>query len=103
MLIKDDTPRGCWKIGRVCQLTVSQDGQIRSGKVMLPNKKTLNRPLNLLYPIECVQGCDTNDADTNDVDRHDIKNDTNSAEQSVRPKRRAAERAKERMKDWLNS
>ncbi|CAG2201755.1 unnamed protein product [Mytilus edulis] len=51
VLIKDNLPRDSWKIGRICQLTVSRDGQIRSGKVMLPNKKTLNRALNMLYPI----------------------------------------------------
>ncbi|CAG2200118.1 unnamed protein product [Mytilus edulis] len=43
--IKENLPRGSWKIGRICQLVVSGDGQIRSGKVMLPNKKTLNRAL----------------------------------------------------------
>ena len=53
VLVKDDLPHGNWKIGRICELRTSQDGQIRSGRVLLPNKKTLNRPLNLLYPIEC--------------------------------------------------
>ena len=48
ILVKDDLPRGSWKIGRICKLRTSQDGQIRSGRVLLPNKKTLNRPLNLL-------------------------------------------------------
>ncbi|VDI59007.1 Hypothetical predicted protein [Mytilus galloprovincialis] len=55
VLIKENLPRGSWKIGRICQLVVSRDGQIRSGKVMLPNKKTLNRALNMLYPIECEE------------------------------------------------
>ena len=32
---------------------VSKDGEIRSAVVLLPSKKSLNRPLNLLCPIEC--------------------------------------------------
>ena len=61
VLVKDDLPRGSWKIGRICELRTSQDGQIRSGRVLLPNKKTLNRPLNLLYPIECSKETETKD------------------------------------------
>ena len=53
--------RGSWKVGHVYELTVSRDGQIRSGKVLLQNKKTRNRPLNLLYPIECSKETETKD------------------------------------------
>jgi hypothetical protein len=53
VLIKDYFPRGNWKLGRLCELISSQDGEIRSGKVLLPSKRTLNIPLNLLYRTEC--------------------------------------------------
>ncbi|XP_063404266.1 uncharacterized protein LOC134687739 [Mytilus trossulus] len=55
VIIKDNLAHKSWKIGRKCQLIVSRDGQIRSGKVMLHNKKNLNRALNMLYPIECEE------------------------------------------------
>ena len=43
---------------------MSQDGQYRSGKVMLPNNlRTFNRLLNLLYPLECTDESDFSDSD----------------------------------------
>ena len=60
VLIKDDLPGGSWKIGRICELTgVNQAEDIRSGKVLPPTKRTLNRTLNLLYPIECFKRTDS--------------------------------------------
>ena len=53
VLIKDDLPRGSWRIGRIVDLVKSADGEIRSAKVLLPTRKVLGRPLKLLYPIEC--------------------------------------------------
>ena len=52
VLIKDETSRGCWKIGKVVHLFKSRDGQTRSARVRLSPARVLNRPLNLLYPIE---------------------------------------------------
>ena len=53
ILIRDNLPRGSWKMGRIHELNNSKDGQIRSAKVLLPSKKIIGRPLNVLYPIEC--------------------------------------------------
>ena len=39
VLIKDNTPRGNWKIGIVHELVHSRDKEIRSAKVQLPSKK----------------------------------------------------------------
>ena len=55
VLIKDNLPRGCWRIGRITELIRSRDQQVRSAKVLLPSKKMIGRPLNLLYPIECSE------------------------------------------------
>ena len=53
IVIKDDTLRGCWKIGKIMSLFKSRDGQTRSASVKLSSpSKVINRPLNLLYPIE---------------------------------------------------
>lgn len=52
VLIKENLPRGCWKLGKIEQLVVSRDGQIRSAKVKLSSGNIIGRPLSLLYPIE---------------------------------------------------
>ena len=118
VLVKDDLPRGSWKIGRICELRTSQDGQIRSGRVLLPNKKTLNRPLNLLYPIECSKETETKDREnTSENQSTGSLQETSSGNESMtipkvepeakeppntRPKRQAAQRADEKIKDWLS-
>ncbi|XP_045171094.2 uncharacterized protein LOC123533509 [Mercenaria mercenaria] len=53
VLIKDNTPRGSWKIGKIQELLFSRDGEVRSAKINLPSGKVLGRPLNRLYPVEC--------------------------------------------------
>ena len=52
VIVKDDTSRGCWKIGKIMSLFKSRDGQTRSASIKLSPSKVINRPLNLLYPIE---------------------------------------------------
>ncbi len=41
-----------WKIGRIEKLIQSKDGRMRSAEVVLPNRTTIVRPINLLYPLE---------------------------------------------------
>ena len=53
VLIKDDMPRGCWRVCKIAELIRSSDGNIRSAKIRLPTRKLISRPLNSLYPIEC--------------------------------------------------
>ena len=48
MLLKEDLPRGVWKMAKITELILSNDGKIRGAKVLLPTTKVLNRPLNLL-------------------------------------------------------
>ena len=55
VLIKEDLPRGCWKISRIDGLIQSNDGKVRSAKVCLSSGRVLRRPLNLLVPIETSQ------------------------------------------------
>ena len=51
LLLKE--PRGGWKVGKICGLIPSRDQLIRSAKVTVGPCRSLKRPLNLLYPIEC--------------------------------------------------
>ena len=78
VLIKDDLPRGRWQVGKIVALHDSRDRSCRSAKLVLPNKKTLNRPIRLLYPIEL--SADT-EAPTDD--------NTNRPPRRVQPPRRA--------------
>lgn len=52
VLVKEDIPRGCWKLGKITHLVTSHDGNIRSAKLVLSSGRTVGRPLNLLFPIE---------------------------------------------------
>ena len=52
VLIKDNLPRGSWKISKIIALNEGNDGQIRSAKIMLPNGKATIRAINHLYPLE---------------------------------------------------
>lgn len=53
VLIKDNLPRSRWKVGKIVELFMGKDQRIRSAKVFVSPHTNLNRPLSLLYPIEC--------------------------------------------------
>ena len=109
ILIKDDLPRGSWRMGRIMDLVTSRDGQIRSAKVLLPSKKIIGRPLNLLYPLECqVKDPDTNQlGDTRQNPLRNQNDDTGNVTKPdeppslIRPKRLAANKAQQRISEQL--
>ncbi|KAK6750546.1 hypothetical protein RB195_002489 [Necator americanus] len=45
-------PRGNWMYGKVLETVPSADGLVRSAKLLTPNKRVIQRPLNKLYPLE---------------------------------------------------
>ena len=67
VLIKEDLPRGCWKLGKIIELVESRDQQVRSAKILLPTKRIIGRPLSLLYPGECSEEeqCTNDECTTN--------------------------------------
>ena len=94
--VKDNVPRGCWKIGKILSLAKSNDGHIRSGKVALSSGRVMRRPINLLYPLELSSCNDSEDNSSNpsiQVGR--------ASRQHTRPCRKAAEKAKENIKKCL--
>ena len=52
VLIKDNLPRGSWRMGRIQELVNSRDGHVRSAKVLLPSNRMVGRPLNLIYSTQ---------------------------------------------------
>ena len=72
--IKEDLPRGSWKIGKIVEMIPSSDGNIRAAKVLLPTRNIINRPMNLLYPLECEN-------EENQQDDSDAKNDQNKVQE----------------------
>lgn len=97
MLLKDNLPRGCWKLGKVVNLVTSLDGCIRSAKVMLSSGRIIGRPLNLLCPIEISENAN-------------IQNKNSEQQQSTSPNqelvrqttRTAAKQAKLKIKQSLS-
>ena len=51
--LKENLPRGSWKLGKIVELITSNDGNIRAAKVLLSTRNVVNHPLNLPYPLEC--------------------------------------------------
>ena len=68
VLLKDNSLRGSWKLGKIEALITSQDKEIRAATVRTSSGKLLNRALNFLYPLECseLSGDKTNPDETND-------------------------------------
>jgi len=52
VLVKEDLPRGRWKLAKIVQLHQGIDGRVRSAQIMLPSSKLTTRPLSCLYPLE---------------------------------------------------
>ena len=85
VLIKDETPRGCWNIGKITQIRQSRDGEIRSAKVLLASRRILDRPINLLFPIELSR----ENSLSSDFERNN-KDSNGKRECETRSKRKAA-------------
>ena len=95
VLIKDEIPRGCWRMGKVMKLVSSSDGSVRSAKVKMPSGRVFGRPLNLLFPIEVSsrsKGC---------VEEEKVEDEVSKGE--LLPQRQAAKEATEKIKKCLSA
>ena len=123
VLIKENLPRGRWKVGRISELIPSSDKQIRSAKVVVTPHKVLKRALNLLYPIECPRDRNNTDFDLKqnvrdnqisseeidsdsemftEQDDNDLPENQQDLVQDTRPTRKAMMKARQRLKQWLS-
>ena len=112
VLIKDELPRGSWRLGRIQELINSRDGQCRSARVLLGSNKVICRPLNLLYPIECQTTEINRDsqnqskqqtADKQNVAEVQIDRVDSGDRDSRRPKRLAASTSRDRIREQLSN
>ena len=101
VLIKDELPRGSWRIGRIVELVKSVDDEIRSAKVLLPSRKVFGQPLKLLYPIKCPLGNEEHIIDRNNKNS---QGESKAHDKTmVRPKGQAAIRALDNIKRQMNN
>ena len=77
-------------LGKITELIKGGDEQVCSAKVLLPTRRVIGRPLNLLYPVEISdeKQCTNDESTTNDPGCSDL-------EGRKRPQRQAAVRAME--------
>ena len=97
VLVKEDIPRGCWRLGKVIRLVTSHDWCIRSAKLLLSSGRIIGRPLNMLFPIE-VSGQNT--VENEDAEQTQLF-PFGKVEQSQRTKRSAAIKANIKIKKSL--
>lgn len=98
MLVKDNVPRGCWKLGKVISLVSSRDGCIRSAKVSLSSGRVIGRPLKLLFPIEVSENSYKRPDENGQLQTFSPK-----LEESIhRPMRTAAKHARMKIKQSLS-
>ena len=115
VLVHDqDHPRGFWKMARVQSLITGKDGVARGATLKVASKSgtptTLQRPLQLLFPLEV-----SSDSPTTNVmepESESTKQQTASAEApeqeeappgTSRPQRGAAIRGRKLVKQWCTS
>ena len=93
VLIKEDLPRGSWRLGKIVELISGSDKQVRSAKVRLPSKTVLHRALNQLCPLECSSG-ETTEHEEESVIQPKVR---------ILPLRHAAMKAKESLHKYFDS
>ena len=53
VLVKEDVqPRNSWKTGRITEVLKGSDGIVRAARILVSKGKILERPINLLIPLE---------------------------------------------------
>jgi len=56
LLQEENMPRHMWKRAQIDELLQGRDGQIRTVSLRLPDRTKINRPVQLVIPLEIDQG-----------------------------------------------
>ena len=107
---EEGLPRSFWKLGRIHDLIVGRDGKTRGATVRVVGKRqhftSLNRPVQLLYPLEISTSTDLRDTAANSQASGppaELERDK-SEDQPIRqphPRRAAAQKGEEKCKQWI--
>ena len=106
----EDHPRSFWRLGRIKELVVGQDGIARGAILQVAGKgcySTLRRPLQRLYPLEIAEQTSheedkeksQEEATEETQEKLEDKRDLSEPTQRDRPIREAARRANQRLRE----
>ena len=122
VLLKENAPRGTWKLAVITELTPSEDGNVRLARVHTQSGHILHRAIHMLYPLEIgsTHYTEPHSEISDEIPKDDIDQsmhyehgddnkrkkmeDINSDEhRQSQPKRRAAFKAQKLMYQWMNT
>ena len=109
MVHNQDHPRGLWKIARVQSLITGRDGLVRGAVLRVAFKSgpptILQRPLQLLYPLEIISNPPTVVTESEEALHNQVRSSKAPAQEDKqptrsRPQREAAVRGRRLVKWW---
>ena len=108
VLLKENSPRGTWKLGMIEELIPSKDDAVRAATVRTASGKLLNRPLNFLYPLECSEVSEKPTESDEPVGNNGNQDDTSKQKSGNEPAekrttRRAAIEARRKLNNQMNT
>ena len=101
--LKENLPRGAWKLGKIIKFIESEDGEFRAATLLLPTRNTVNKPINRLYPFETAPVSDELNSDLLLQEQiQQKKNGVNVKQVSEKPKRQAVKIARDKLKEMFS-
>ena len=101
VVVRDDTPRVSWRIGRVEGLIEGEDHQVRGATIRMSSKgmkpSRLRRPIQALIPLEINDGGDEDLEETRDL----VGRKEESTMAETRPRRKTAVAADAIRREWI--
>ena len=106
VIVHDDKPRMQWRLAVVEKLIVGRDKLVRAANIRMGTYRT-SRPIVKLYPLEVRSEEDIIQAVANDSQdkstEHPEDGASSTSSPSIRPQRKAAAKALQRMSQWATT
>ncbi|XP_065886661.1 uncharacterized protein [Dysidea avara] len=104
VLVHDDCPHIDWKLAVTEGLTTGNDGMVHLANIRTKNGVT-NRPVTKLYPLKVTSDAGSIQDQMTDVHDNDDQGDKtvsdSGAQVDARPRRKAAEQARQQITEWV--